>query len=147
MPKKFNFVNLLRKTKGSDIFYCWKWPKYFFPAILATKMLNASYVQDLNVLWKQMQKWKWYKQQKIQYFIQFSATTLPYFIWKTAMNFWYFVNRSESEEPKTKSIGIVYKESKPFRSESVTCLNNYYCHVNVLIYCNDTIYCNLQSIN
>ena len=31
-------------------------------------------------------------------------------------------NRSESEEFKTKSIGIEYMESKPFRSESVTCL-------------------------
>ena len=32
-------------------------------------------------------------------------------------------NRSESEEPKKKSIGIAYSESTPFRSESVTCLN------------------------
>ena len=31
-------------------------------------------------------------------------------------------NRSESEDPKTKSIGIAYTESKTFQSESVTCL-------------------------
>ena len=33
-------------------------------------------------------------------------------------------NRSESEGSKTKSFGIVYTESKPFRSESVICLIN-----------------------
>ena len=33
-------------------------------------------------------------------------------------------NRLESEEPRRKSIEIAYSESKPFRSESVTCLIN-----------------------
>ena len=37
-------------------------------------------------------------------------------------NFWEWQNRSESEEPKRKSIAIAYSELKPFRSDSVTCL-------------------------
>ena len=58
-------------------------------------------------------------------FIFLLSCTMLVILYLKRSNFLIFgneQNRSESEEPKRKSIGIAYLESKPFRSEFVTCL-------------------------